>query len=59
MNGRLRWHLPKEADIAKITQEELDQLAAKMNRGPRKCLGYKTPQEVFIQQHKNDCRTWD
>jgi len=58
MNGRLRWHLPKEADIAKITQEQLDQLAAKMNRCPRKCLGYKTPQELFIQQHKNDCRTW-
>lgn len=59
MNGRLRWHLPKEADIAKITQEELDELAAKMNRCPRKCLGYKTPQEMYIQQYKNDCRTWD
>jgi transposase, IS30 family len=59
MNGRLRWHLPKEADIAKITQEELDELAAKMNRCPRKCLGYKTPQELYIQQYKNDCRTWD
>jgi IS30 family transposase len=58
MNGRLRWYLPKEADIAKITQEELDKLAAKMNRCPRKCLGYKTPQEVFIQQFKNDCRIW-
>jgi len=58
MNGRLRWHLPKEADIAKITQEQLDQLAAKMNRCPRKCLGYKTPQEVFFQQFKNDCRIW-
>lgn len=56
MNGRLRWYLPRETDIAKITQEDLDQLAAKMNRCPRKCLGYKTPQEVFIQQHKNDCR---
>ncbi len=59
MNGRLRWYLPRETDIAKISQEYLDQLAAKMNRCPRKCLGYKTPQEVFIQQHKNDCRTWD
>lgn len=58
MNGRLRWYLPKEADIDKITQNELDQLAAKMNRCPRKCLGYKTPQELFIQQYKNDCRTW-
>jgi IS30 family transposase len=58
MNGRLRWHLPRETDIAKITQEDLDQLAAKMNRCPRKCLGYKTPNEVFIQQYKNDCRIW-
>lgn len=58
MNGRLRWHLPREADIAKITQEQLDRLAAKMNRCPRKCLGYKTPQELFVQQHKNDCRIW-
>lgn len=58
MNGRLRWSLPKEAEIDRITQQELDQLAAKMNRCPRKCLGYKTPQELFIQQYKNDCRIW-
>lgn len=58
MNGRLRWYLPRETDIAKITQADLDELAAKMNRCPRKCLGYKTPNEVFIQQYKNDCRTW-
>lgn len=58
MNGRLRRHLPRETDIATISQEELDELARKMNRCPRKCLGYKTPQELFIQQHKNDCRTW-
>lgn len=59
MNGRLRWYLPRETDIAKISQADLDRLAAKMNRCPRRCLGYKTPQELFIQQYKNDCRTWD
>jgi IS30 family transposase len=58
MNGRLRWYLPREIDITKITQEDLDQLSAKMNRCPRKCLGYKTPQEVFFQQYKNDRRIW-
>jgi len=58
MNGRLRRYLPRETDIAKITQEDLDQLAAQMNRCPRKCLGYKTPQELFFQQYKNDCRIW-
>lgn len=58
MNGRLRKYLPKNAKINLITQEELDLIAAKMNRCPRKCIGYKTPNELFIQQHKNDCRTW-
>lgn len=58
MNGRLRRYLPREADIAQITQEELEQIADRMNLCPRKCLGFKTPKEVFIQQLKNDCRTW-
>jgi IS30 family transposase len=58
MNGRLRKYLPKNAKINLITQEELDLIAEKMNRCPRKCIGYKTPNELFIQQHKNDCRTW-
>ncbi|HAT9282230.1 TPA: IS30 family transposase [Legionella pneumophila subsp. pneumophila] len=58
MNGRLRKYLPKNAKINLITQEELDVIAAKMNRCPRKCIGYKTPNELFIQQYKNDCRTW-
>ena len=59
MNGRLRRYLPKDAEIDKVTQIDLDLLASKMNRCPRKCLGFKTPNELFIQQHKNDCRTWN
>lgn len=58
MNGRLRRYLPRETEIAKIAQSQLDELATKMNRCPRKCLGFKTPKELFIQQYKNDCRTW-
>jgi IS30 family transposase len=58
MNGRLRKYLPKNANIKLITQEKLDLIAAKMNRCPRKCIGYNTPNELFIQQYKNDCRTW-
>lgn len=58
MNGRLRRYLPRGTEIVKIAQEKLDELATKMNRCPRKCLGFKTPNELFIQQYKNDCRTW-
>lgn len=58
MNGRLRRYLPKTANIAQTSQSELNQISDKMNRCPRKCLGFKTPNELFIQQYKNDCRTW-
>lgn len=58
MNGRLRRYLPKNARIETVTQKELDSIAEKMNRCPRKCIGYKTPNEMFIQQYKNDCRIW-
>jgi IS30 family transposase len=57
MNGRIRWYLPRSTHIACITQQELDQLADKLNHCPRKCIGFKTPNELFIQQYKNDCRT--
>ena len=57
MNGRLRRYLPRSINIARISQYELDQLADKMNHCPRKCIGFKTPNELFIQQYKNDCRT--
>ena len=57
MNGRLRWLLPKNRNIDEITQEELDALANKMNRTPRKCLDYRTPKEVFLRCFTNICRT--
>jgi IS30 family transposase len=58
MNGRIRRYLPRSTDIACITQQDLDQLANKLNHCPRKCIGFKTPNELFVQQYKNDCRTW-
>lgn len=36
MNGRLRRYLPRETPIAQITQQNLDALATRMNRCPRK-----------------------
>lgn len=53
MNGRLRRYLPRSTDIHNITQELLDQVARRMNNTPRKCLGFKTPMEVFLRHLKN------
>lgn len=46
-NGLLRFFFPKSSDFREITQENVDEAVALLNRRPRKCLGWKTPEEVF------------
>jgi len=57
MNGRLRRYLPKKVNIDQFSQKELDQIAHKMNTLPRKCLGFRTPQEVVLGRYPKPCRT--
>jgi IS30 family transposase len=44
-NGLLRQYFPRRKSLAGITQEHLDQIADKLNRRPRKTLGFRTPAE--------------
>ena len=46
-NGLLREFYPKKFDFSSINQKELDNTVTIINNRPRKCLGYKTPAEVF------------
>ncbi len=45
--GRMRRPLPRKSDLAAIDQQTLDALIDRYNRTPRKCLAFKTPEEVF------------
>jgi IS30 family transposase len=48
-NGLLRQYLPKRTSMAHVTQDDCDAIAAKLNSRPRKRLGYKTPEECYVQ----------
>ena len=43
-NGLIRQYLPKRTSMAKVTQEDLDTIAARLNERPRKRLDYRTPE---------------
>ncbi len=51
VNGLLRRHLPKGTSFKDFTQAQLDVIVESINNRPRKCLGYRTPNEVF-QLHR-------
>ncbi len=48
-NGLLRQYFPKGQSLAGITQERLDEVAAKLNRRPRKTLEFRTPAEKLTE----------
>jgi IS30 family transposase len=53
-NGLVRQYYPKRISFDSITDNDLQRTAKKLNNRPRKCLGYKTPFEVFSKS----CERW-
>ena len=51
-NGLLRQFIPKGSDISALTDEQLLEYVNRLNHRPRKCLGYKSPHQVFHQKIK-------
>jgi IS30 family transposase len=48
-NGLLRQYFPKRTSLAGVDQERLDEVAEKLNRRPRKTLGFATPAERLAE----------
>ena len=47
-NGLLRQYLPKGGSMSALSQHDCNRIATKLNRRPRKRLGYRTPEECYV-----------
>ena len=50
VNGLIRRVLPKGTPFEGLSQQQLDTIVQRINNRPRKCLAYRTPNEIFQQQ---------
>jgi len=49
-NGLIRQYFPKGTDFRHVTHHEVREVEELRNNRPRKCLGYRTPNEVFFDK---------
>ena len=49
-NGLLREYFPKGESLARVSEERVQEVYDKLNRRPRKRLGYRTPYEVHYSE---------
>lgn len=47
-NGLIRQYFPKGMDFRMITDKQVEMVMDRLNNRPRKSLGFKTPNEVFL-----------
>ena len=47
-NGLIRQFFPKGKDLSEVTDEEIQRVMDRLNNRPRKCLGFKTPNQVLF-----------
>ena len=55
-NRRARRWLPRKRDIRAMTDHDIKQICDRLNNTPRKCLGWKTPAEVFREKMMEEMR---
>lgn len=58
-NGLLRQYFPKDMSPAGVTQSQVDAAVYALNHRPRKCLGWRTPHEVFYGMETTPLRLED
>jgi IS30 family transposase len=49
-NGRIRRWLPRQTDLDELSDEDIQDVAMTINLTPRKCLGFRSPAEAFLNE---------
>ena len=57
-NSIIRRTIPKRSDFNKYSDQDINDLMCNMNTTPRKCLGYKTPDEVIAHKELILANPW-
>lgn len=55
-NRRARRWLPRKRDIRPMTDQDMKEICDRLNNTPRKCLGWRTPAEVFHEKLLEEVR---
>jgi IS30 family transposase len=55
--GRLRRSLPRKTNLDALSNDTIDTCAQRYNNTPRKCLGFHTPAEAFLQPLHFKCES--
>ncbi len=55
--GRLRRDIPRKTNLDSLSKWALDTILARYNNTPRKCLGFQTPAEAFLQPLHFKCES--
>lgn len=49
--GRIRRYIPKGSNLADYSDKDIAKIEHWLNHTPRKCLNFKTPYEIMIENH--------
>ena len=49
VNGLIRRYIPKGSDLSKVHYKTIEKIETLLNNRPRKCLNFKTPNEVYTE----------
>ncbi|MFZ5341157.1 MAG: IS30 family transposase, partial [Patescibacteria group bacterium] len=52
LNKLIRRYIPKKTDISQLGDEFIQTIEDKLNHKPRKCLNFKTPYEVMLENNQ-------